>query len=189
MKNSIQLTIALVLMVSVAFANDPDGIEATGMKVEPQEMGIFKLIYQTSKARQLEIKIINENGQTIHEEVLKASKSFTRSYNLKNYSSGSYVFQTIDKNGTKTQTVSHDRSRGITMYSLGNTKKVKLIVAEPDQELVVNIYDRSGKFVEQDKLQSGLKGVRKVYDLSKRRAGDTIIEVMNGFEVVSKLTI
>lgn len=189
MKNSIQLTMALMLMATLAFANNFNGPDDAEMKVLTQEMGIFKLIYQTPEVTELEIRIINENGQTIHKEVLKANKSFTRSYNLKHYSSGSYVFQTKDKNGSLTQTVSHDRSRGITMYKLGDTKKVKLIVAEPGQELEVNIYDRFGNFVEQDKLQSGEKGVRRVYDLSNRRAGDTTIEIINGFEVVGKLTI
>ena len=189
MKNSIQLAIGLMFMATVAFGFDTSDPEKSGMKVVPQQNGIYQLIYSTPEATTLEVRIMNDQGQTIHKEVMKSSQSFTRSYNLKNYGSGEYVFQAKDKNGSTEQVITHDLSSGIRLYEMLNMDKVKLIVSEPGLELTVKIYDNFGKLIDQDKVQSGEKGVGKVYDLSKRRVGDTTIKVLNGFEVVESLTI
>lgn len=189
MKNSIQLTIAILLLATVAFATDPADSEKGETKVVPQEMGVFKLIYKTTESTDVNVKILNENGRVIYEDQMKANSSFSRPYNLKNYGSGSYVFQVSDKFGQTEQVVSYDRSRSITLSKIGESNKVRLAIAAPGRDLLVNIYNKYGELIHQDHLITGSKGIQRVYDLSKRRTGDTKIEVVSGFEVVEELTI
>ena len=135
MKKTIQLTVALLIGTTMAFATNPEDPEAKKVKVTKERTGVYNVAYKMSEPSKVQVLILNKEGVTVHRETLNSTKSFTRSYNLTNFSSGDYTFQINDANNSSTATITYDKSQGIVLYKMGDTHKVKLIAAVPNQKL------------------------------------------------------
>lgn len=189
MKKTIQLTVALLIGTTMAFATNPEDPEAKKVKVTKERTGVYNVAYKMSEPSKVQVLILNKEGVTVHRETLNSTKSFTRSYNLTNFSSGDYTFQINDANNSSTATVTYDKSQGIVLYKMGDTHKVKLIAAVPNQKLTINIYDLAGELIQQDRITTKEEGAQRVYNIQNRQTGQTKIEVINGFEVVQNLLL
>jgi hypothetical protein len=189
MKKTIQLTLALLIGTTMAFATNPEDPEGKKVKVTKERAGVYTVTYKMSEPSKVQVLILNNEGVTVHRDILNRSKSFTKSYNLTNFSSGDYTFKVDDATNSSTATVTYDKSQGIVLYKMGDTHKVKLIAAVPNQKLTINIYDLAGELIQVDHITTKDEGAQRVYNIQNRQSGQTKIEVINGFEVVQNLVL
>ena len=183
MKRTIQFAIALILVSGFAFANENanSGDETTLIS---QKDAVVSLTYQNSEVISLLIEIMNENGELVLKEKVKSKNGFNKSYDLNAYGAGKYTFRVNDGHGNIERVVNLKMNANMALYRIEGSKRVKFISADPNESVSVEMYDKSGKLIQRDHIDSGNDGISRIYDLSKRRKGDTKFQVRYGTRIV-----
>ena len=187
MKNLIQFVFVMLLSAGSAFAVMVDDPDAVRIKVSTTGTGVYNLKYKIVEPGEVKIQIINDKGRVIHKNKFHANKNFERKYNLQNQPSGEYQFIISHANATHTHRVKYDKSQGIELKQLDGTRLVEFTVSVPGQHLLVNIYDTKGNLLKRESIKTSYEGARRIYNLKECREGESIIEVVNNFEVVKKI--
>ena len=187
MKKLTQVLFIMLISFGSASALMVEDPEALRIKVTTNGSGIFNLKYKIMEPGTVAVKILNEKGVVIHKDKVKTEKSFERKYNLQNYSSGTYKFQVTDENSTQEFEVKYDKAHGIELNRIDDTRLIDLKVSVPNQHLVVNIYDKKGNVIQRESIKTSYEGARRIYNLKKLKAGETVVEVVNNFEVVKRI--
>ena len=187
MKRTIQIAIALIFVSGFAFATENRANGENETTLISQKDAVVSVTYQSEEVISLLIEILDENDEIVHHEKVKTKKGkkgITKTYDLNTYGSGKYTFKVNDGNGNIERIVKIKSNSNLALFRLNDSKRVKLILADPNETVIVEMYDQSGNLIQRDYIDSGEIGISRVYDLSKRRRGDTHIQVRYGKKVM-----
>src|SRR5271167_3605925 len=93
-KNVVLSALVAMMLVSVlAFSKEPGNPK---LAVISQKSGIFKVIYEGSKAEKVSMKIFNQQGTEVFAESIKDVKGFMRPINFEGMERGEYTLEIVD---------------------------------------------------------------------------------------------
>ena len=170
------LFFALLLAVSsssMALANEGPALTVVNQKGSD----IFKVIYKGGSAGRVRLNIIDQEGKTIHTEVLAARHGFILPVNFKSLQSGSYTIQLTDNTGKYQEKVSYlpssERKSIHVTKLLDEEAKYLLAVADAENETIrIRIYDQEQRLVhDESKILSG--DFAQVYSIQNSRGNYT----------------
>jgi hypothetical protein len=184
MKKILSILVVFTVLVSGVKANDIEKPNSeAGLAVLKSKTG-FKLLYKGTKRNDVKVTIYNASGNTVHQETLRNTQSFSRPYNLQSLSDGAYTVEVRDANGTQLKTVEFSRKRDQLNAKLSAIPGVanKYVLRIPKKSgltgVSIKIFDAKGQLV-----YSGSENVEsdfaRVYDLSKV-SGNFSIDISDG---------
>ncbi len=174
---NVVLSILVTMFVSVlALANEPGNPKVV---VVSQKSGVFKVIYEGSKARKVSIKIFNAKGQEVFAEVLRSVNGFMRPLNFEGMEPGEYRIEIADESGKQIQNVNYHNEtsvKSVHVTKIAKEGKYLLAIANNGSEQInVRIYDGAGNQVHDENMTiTGNFGL--VYNL-KQVSGTPTFEV------------
>ena len=144
--------------------------EASKVSVKKENENTFNLTYKTEKPTNVNVSIVNGDGQTIFSESIKNTEGFMRPYNFTGLEKGIYTIEISDEFGERTELVDF---RTVKTEKLINVKRIAegdkflfTAAGNGEEEITINIYDASNTLIHTDtKLTEGNFG--QVYNLGK----------------------
>lgn len=96
MTKKIVVAAVLLAVTTLAFAKRNTGSDVAVVKTKES---VFKVLYQAAEKATVQVRIANEEGGIIFEEIFKNTDGFVRPYNLSELPKGSYSI-TVDNGST-----------------------------------------------------------------------------------------
>ena len=186
-KNVVVTALVAMCFAVSAFANEPVNSK---LVVVNQKSGVFKVIYEGTKAGKVSMKITDKSGNQLFAETIRSISGFIRPVNFDGMAPGAYTIAITDENGTLIQTVNYLNEKVIKNVYISKTAeagKYLLSVANKGTEVInVRIYDGENNLVHDENVTvKGYFGI--VYNL-KKIVGTPTFEITDegGNDLVSK---
>ena len=178
MKRIAKTTLAVAAIVA-GMATGASAQEKS-VRLDPLSKDFYQLTYISEGECNIKVEIIDNEGKVLHAERIKHKNSFTKPYSFQNLNLGEYSFKVIDDEGIYLTKIK--RSEEINMVAnivKFDDGKAKVIVKGDFMAPVsVLIYDSHDVLVFDDYIDRS-NSFSKVYDLSKVRAEELIIDVVS----------
>ena len=136
------------------------------VQIVPCDMGVFKLVYLKESGQNIQVGVLNENGDVLKNDEMGPGEGFIIEYNLNESGSGKYTFRIQDSTGQIDHSVFYDKEHKLVICQMGTDGKFKLVVDNPN-DININIFDEDQQLLERDEFSSS-RQVTKVYDLSSK---------------------
>jgi len=154
MKTKSVLLIALVAMsVSVLAANGPVN---SRIAVLSQESGIFKVIYESTKAGKVTLTITDKDGNVVYKEGIRTVNGFIRPVNFNGMDLGVYTIAIADEHGEQIQTVNYQTNGGVKHAHVARIaeegKYLLAVASEGAGQINVKIFDGENNLVHNQNL-------------------------------------
>lgn len=179
MKTKSLILAAMVLISSVAFADEP--VSPKLVVLAQKESGLFKVIYENSKTSKVTMTILNSNGEALYTESIKINDGFILPVNFKGMTPGEYQIEVADGSAKQVQKVSYltsAKAQRIHVAKLNNETSKYLLSVASEGAVSVRILDGANNIIhEQDVNVNGAIGL--VYNL-KAVAGAPTFQVTDG---------
>jgi len=150
----------------------------------------FNVVYVSEIEGPVTIKIFDENGDLVSVEVVKGEKSFSKTFDFDKLEKGRYTFEVTNAEGSGSQPVIYDPYRqNLKMIVLSlDESKYKVMVAgfNPDNEVIIRIYNSKGKIVKEDEIKTH-RNFSRVYDLSNLEKAQFTFTAASGAESILKV--
>lgn len=155
MKTKSILVVAIALISSVAFANEPGGPKLSVVNVK--DAGVFKVIYENPTGEKIRMTITDAEGKTLFNESVKVTTGFIRAVNFKGMTPGEYKIEIADNKTVYTEKVNYSLTstvKGVHVAKLTKDQdKYLLSIANDGAEQVnVKILDGSNNVVHDQNL-------------------------------------
>jgi hypothetical protein len=175
-KSFILSVVAVVLASTFSFA-EPGNPKL--VVLNQKESGVFKLIYEGTKAGKVSLKISDANGQVLFTESVNGLSSFIRPLNFNGMAPGEYIVEVADAAGKLAQTVNYRTEapvQNVHVAKIANEGKYLLAVTNKGSEQInVKIFDGTNNLVHSETMTvNGNLGL--VYNL-KQVSGVPTFEV------------
>jgi hypothetical protein len=189
MKKSIILAAYFLCISAASFALDTELGETSSFKIVPKADKKYDLYYVSESDAPVTISIYDDEGTLIANDKIKNNRSFKRTYNFKNLSSGDYKVVVKNEEGRGSQQVFHNpKTSGLqTIISqVPNSKSFKVMVGEFDNAspVIVKGYNSDNRLIFKDEIQE-VQGFSKMYNLSNITDDMVRFTVENGRESVT----
>jgi hypothetical protein len=150
------------------------------VRLDPLSKDLYQLTYVNKGECNIKVEIIDREGKVLYAERIKHKNSFTKPYSFQNLNLGEYSFKVIDDEGIYLTKIK--RSRELNMVAnvikLDHDKAKVIVKGDLVAPVSVLIYDSYDILVFEDYIDHA-NSFSKVYDLSKVKAEDLIIEVVS----------
>lgn len=184
MKIKAILVVAIALVSSVAFADEPGNAKL--VVLSQKEAGVFKVIYENAKSSRVKMTIFNSKGQEVYTETIKTTDGFIVPVNFQGMGYGEYSIEVQDETGKQSQRVVYNggRAQRIHVAKLSDSSKYLLSVSNTGN-VNVRIIDGSNNIVHEQTLNvNGNYGL--VYNL-KTIEGTPTFEITDASGVVKTI--
>lgn len=186
MKTKSMIIMALVLMSSVAFADEPGTPKL--VVLSQKEAGLYKVIYENSKTSRVKMTILNSNGEELYNESIKINDGFILPVNFKGLAPGEYSIEVSDGSAKQVQKVSYlstGRAQRIHVARLTNEANKYLLSVASEGVVNVRILDGAANVIHDESITvPGSLGL--VYNL-KGVEGTPTFEVTDATGVVKTI--
>lgn len=184
MKTKSMIIAALVLISSVAFADEPGAPKL--VVLSQKESGLYKVIYENSKTNRVKMTILNSDGEALYNESIKVKEGFILPVNFKGMTPGEYSIEVTDGSAKQVQKVTYAESnqpaQRIHVAKLTNETNKYLLSVASQGVINVRILDGASNIIHSEAITvPGTLGV--VYNL-KGVEGNPTFEVTDATGVV-----
>ncbi len=156
---------AAVLMSTVALADEPGTSKL--VVLSQKEAGLFKVIYENPKTKQVKMTILNSDGVALYSESIKVTDGFILPVNFKGMTPGEYSIEVADGTAKQVQKVSYLNSvsaQRIHVAKLTNEANKYLLSVANEGSINVRILDGANNIIhDQNVTVNGSLGL--VYNL------------------------
>lgn len=157
--------------------------------VEDARAGVFRVLYEAEQAGKVIIRIHDEDGNLLHSEVSRDTKSFAKRYYFENLPAGTYVISVSGPDFDFKEKVSYE----IPSESELEAELIEILPGKyrlsvsgaGDKPVKVRIYDSEGWEIFADKVQLDQNSER-VFDLAKVASDDVVFIVADKAKSVTK---
>jgi hypothetical protein len=166
MKESAQIFAIIMTIVFgfAAIANTENDLDER-VQIVPCEFGIFKLVYLKKSSEEVQVSILNEDGETIKQDDIYASRGFVNIYDLHDFGTGHYTFRIQDSTGQVNHTIYYDEEMELAICQIGETGKYRLVAEELSNDISVDVFNSDSQLMISKQFNKG--SVSEVFDLSK----------------------
>lgn len=142
MKTKSILLMAIVLMSSAAFADEPNAPKL--VVLSQKESGLFKVIYDNPQTPKVKMTILNSEGVALYTESIKSTDGFILPVNFKGLTPGEYSIEIADGANKQVQKVSYatsTKTQNIHIAKLGKEANKYLLSVANEGSVNVKILD------------------------------------------------
>jgi hypothetical protein len=183
MKTKSMIIMALVLISSVAFADEPGAPKL--VVLSQKEAGLYKVIYENSKTSRVKMTIINSDGEELYNESIRVTDGFIVPVNFKGLNPGEYSIEVTDGTAKQVQKVTYAqtaRAQRIHVAKLTNEANKYLLSVATEGVINVRILDGAANIIHNESITvPGTLGL--VYNL-KGVSGNPTFEVTDATGMV-----
>jgi hypothetical protein len=165
---------------------------AAKLEVIPQaETDGYHLSYQGASAGDLTVRVLSEEDQVLHREVIGNELQVERIYRLTETTPGTYYFEVSGPDGTFTQPVNYptQASQALDLELVRDPSQSRyqvLVGGDPSHEVQISIYD-----ADMNQLYTETTTVAeqnsKVYNLAQVREGSVLFTVADKWNISERL--
>jgi hypothetical protein len=152
-KNVIFTALVAMFVSVLAFAKDPGSPKIV---VVNQKSGVFKVIYEGSKAARVTMRILNAKGVEVFSENLGSVEGFVRPVNFTGMAPGEYTIEIADNAGKQIHKVAYKNETSINavhVARIAESNKYLLAVANKgSEEINVKIFDGANNLVHDENM-------------------------------------
>ena len=178
---------SLMLIVSVAAVAGKSNDLEDRVKVVTLDEGVFNLIYEQNAPSQIDLKIMDSDGNVVLDDKMKRKTGFIRKYDLTQMQEGTYTIQFIENDQKVEREVSNHRSEIASISKIGRSNKVRLSIGETTSKITISIYDDQSRLIHQE-LIPPTEGTMKIFDLSKVISGSVSIALVDKKGLIKSAT-
>ena len=153
MKTKSFLAAVIVLVSTVAFANEPG---PRVVVVSNKNSGMFKVIYEAEKVGDVKMTILGRDGEVLFAETTSNVDGFIRPVNFTGMEPGEYTIEIADASGKQVQKVQYANEttvKNVHVAKMSEEGKYLLSVANDGTEQInVRIFDGSNNLVHNEDL-------------------------------------
>jgi hypothetical protein len=186
MKTKSILLLAVVFISTVALADEPGAPKL--VVLSQKEAGLFKVIYDNPKSKQVRMTILNSSGEALYTESIKVTDGFILPVNFKGMTPGEYSIEVTDGSAKQVQKVSYlnaDKAQRIHVAKLTNDANKYLLSVANEGSINVRILDGANNLIHDQNVNvNGSLGL--VYNL-KAIQGAPTFEVTDQSGVVKTI--
>ncbi|MFN3840645.1 MAG: hypothetical protein ACK4RF_08050 [Cyclobacteriaceae bacterium] len=156
MKKCIVFFVLLTMSVSLSVAGSKDEPMFPGVAIV-KTASVIKVFYSAEDSRYARVSIVDDHGNTIFYEVVKARKGFAKYYNIENLLPGNYMLRVAGSEGSQSLAFNVVRPPEVPFSVVRLQKSNKYLVSIPAckiREARVNVFD--------DQLNLIYSGVEKL---------------------------
>jgi hypothetical protein len=165
MKTKSILLMAIVLISSVAFADEPS--EPKLVVLSQKESGLYKVIYENPRTRKVKMTILNSDGEALYTESIKVADGFILPVNFKGMTPGEYSIEVTDGAAKHVQILNYAstvKAQRIHVAKLTNETNKYLLSVANEGTINVRILDGASNIIHEQQINvAGAVGL--VYNL------------------------
>jgi hypothetical protein len=153
MKTKSLILAALVMISSVALADEPGSPKL--VVLSQKESGLFKVIYENPKSKQVRMTILNSNGDALFSESIKVNDGFILPVNFRGMSPGEYSIEVTDGTATKSQKVSYlnsTKTQNVHVAKLTKEANKYLLSVASEGSINVRILDGANNIIHDENV-------------------------------------